>query len=69
MKTFINAEKKAALTAIANGTTTECSENEYSVFQYLEEGGFIKGVNSGINRFQRTHMTVTNTGSQLMASL
>lgn len=69
MKTFTDAEKKAALTAIANGTTTDCSENEYSVYQHLEEGGFIRGINSGINGFQRKHMSLTNTGSQLMASL
>lgn len=69
VKIFTSAEKKAALTAIADGTQTECHENEYSIYQYLEEGGYIKGRPFGLNRFQRTHLTLTNTGTQLMASL
>lgn len=68
MTKFSPHEVRDALTAIANGTVADCSENKYSVYQYLEERGFIKGDVAGLNRYQRKNLNLTHAGQQQLSS-
>lgn len=69
MTTFTNENLREALEAIADGTLTECAENSYSVYQHLEEYGYISGKVSGLNRYQRNHLSLTPLGGQKLTQL
>ncbi|MFF5866811.1 hypothetical protein [Pseudomonas sp. NPDC012596] len=69
MTHYTNDNLKSALSSIAKGSITECTENSYSVYQYLEEYGYIRGEVSGLNRYQRKHLTLTPAGQQKLNQL
>lgn len=61
---------RAALTAIADGTVSDCRENDdQGIFHYLYGHGYIDGVRVGLNRFQLDDIVLTDVGHHYLASL
>jgi len=69
MTTFTQEEIRAALNTIADGTVSDCRENEEGIFHFLYGRGYIDGVRVGLNRFQLDDIVLTKVGHQYLASL
>jgi hypothetical protein len=70
MTEFSPNEVRAALTAIADGTVSQCRENDdQGIFRFLYGHGYIDGVRVGLNRFQLDDIVLTDVGHQYLASL
>lgn len=69
MTEFSPHEVRAAITAIADGTVSQCQENEEGIFHFLYGRGYIDGVRVGLNRFQLDDIVLTDVGHQYLASL
>lgn len=69
MTNFTQDEIKAALTSIADGSTTECRErDDKGIFKHLHTEKYITGTNAGLNGFQLTNLALSPTGKQFLKS-
>ena len=67
---FTQAEIRAALASIADGSVSHCRElNEHGIFHFLYGRGYIDGVRVGLNRFQLDDIVLTDVGHQYLTSL